>query len=335
MTHTIAVQVLVWQNNRTQAESALSGITDNYRSDAAVLLHGDFSTFLFGPNPPGDANVLAHPPGYPILIAAVHGIFGESVDFRIAQIPLNALGPLIVWLIVEEIFGFTAGWIAAFLTAISPQISYNSILILPDSLAVIPLLAAIYFATLAYKKGTLSHVIMCGLFLGLSCWFRANGLLLPVFVAAVFLLQLSKKIRIRAAVILLAVFAAVILPITIRNYVGFHALIPVSLGSGLNLVEGIGDFDKEGRFGMPATDAALMEMESRVLNCPDCINSFYNPDGVERERFRTRLAVSVIRANPIWFAGVVLRRGASFFRFERVPAIGGTVEDADRVGGLT
>ncbi len=330
----VGVQVLVWQNHIAVTRTALSGITEDYRDDAEVLLRGDVSAFLFGPNPPSDAKVLSHPPGYSILMAAFYGIFGESVDFRAAQIPMAALGAFLVWLIALELFGTTTAWIAAVFVAISPQISYNSIFILPDALAVIPLLASVYFIVLAYKRERAAYAIAAGVLVGVSCWFRANSLLIPLFAAALLFVLLPKGPRLRAAAFLVLAFAAVILPITIRNYVGFHSLIPVSLGSGVNLIAGIGDYDHEGKFGIPWTDEAIMKLEANVLNCPECANAYYSPNGIERERFRVRWALTVISSNPAWFAGVVVRRGLSYFRFERVPVISSLADDAPTADGL-
>lgn len=318
---TVAVQVLVLQNNRTQIDSALSVIQEQYRENSAYLLRGEYRLFLFGPNPPSDANVLAHPPGYSVFDAIYHFVFGESADLRIAQILLMSLAPIVVWLIASELVDPVAAWLAAVLTAVSPQFSYNALLMLPDGIAALIILLAIYCFVIAYKKESLAATVLCAFFLGLSCWFRANGILAPIFFAGAIFFLFSKKTRFRFAIILLTVFLCVISPITIRNYVGFGSVVPISLGIGLNLVEGIGDFDKEGRFQMPATDAGVQELESISLGCPDCRKTVYGGNGVERERIRKQLAMSVIWSNPVWFGGVVLRRGASFFRFERVPAI--------------
>src|SRR5438132_8216430 len=71
-----AVRVLHMQDN--QQAIPFYGMTGEYKAHALTLLHGQLKLFLRGPNPPSDANVIKHPPGYPLLMAVVYKIFGES-----------------------------------------------------------------------------------------------------------------------------------------------------------------------------------------------------------------------------------------------------------------
>jgi len=52
-------------------------LTHIYTEDARKLVSGNLALFLAGPNPPSDANVLLHPPGYSIMMALVHRIAGK------------------------------------------------------------------------------------------------------------------------------------------------------------------------------------------------------------------------------------------------------------------
>jgi len=315
------VRILVWQNNRSDIERSLSGVSQAYLTDARTLLAGDLNKFVFGINPPSDANVLAHPPGYPIIMAAVYGVFGEGNAMTIAQIVLNSFAPVLVFLIALQLFSFRVGLVAGFLIAVSPQLSYNSAILLPDSLSVIPILLSVYFLIRAYNGRSLKYEILCGLSLGAACWLRPNPLFLPIFVVLFAVFAVPKDRRLRFPLVVTIVFMAVIAPITIRNYVGFGYLIPLSLGSGVTFVEGIADFDKESRFGLAATDEGVMELEAKTFDRPDYYGSLYNPDGIERENGRLKMGLAVVRSDPLWFARVASRRGVSMFRFERVPAI--------------
>ncbi|HEX8337771.1 MAG TPA: hypothetical protein VF621_13635, partial [Pyrinomonadaceae bacterium] len=108
-------------------------------------------------------------------------------------------------------------------------------------------------------------------------------------------------------------------PLTVRNAVVYGHFIPVSLGAGQTLVEGIADYDPGRRFGLPETDVELTRMEASEAGRPEYAASLFEPDGIERDRRRTRRALAVIGANPVWFAGVMLRRAASMLRLERTP----------------
>ncbi|MEK7722829.1 MAG: glycosyltransferase family 39 protein [Acidobacteriota bacterium] len=318
------VRLIVWQNHESEINNALSLIVSEYKEEARTLLSGDITTFLCGKNPPSNADILSHPPGYPIFVAIVFAIFGESEALRIIQILFSSFAPLLIFLISIKLFDFKVASIAGFLVAVSPQISYNSAFLLADSLSILPILLAIYFFIKASEKELLLYGILCGVLLGISCWFRSNGLLIPVYFAVFSVFLFSKKFRLRFALMVVMSFVAVISPITIRNYLVFHSFIPVSLGSGWNALAGIADYDKEGKFGLTNTDTGRMKYEAKIHNRPDYKLSLYNPDGIERERERTKTTIEIITSNPFWFAGVVTQRAWMIIRLERVPPMSWT-----------
>jgi len=108
-------------------------------------------------------------------------------------------------------------------------------------------------------------------------------------------------------------------PLTLRNAVVYGRFIPVSLGAGQTLVEGIGDYDRERRFGLPETDVELQRMEAEEAGRPDYAATLFGPDAIARDRWRTRRALKVIGENPVWFASVMLRRAGSMLKLERTP----------------
>ncbi|MBC7930773.1 MAG: hypothetical protein H7Z38_09460, partial [Rubrivivax sp.] len=108
-------------------------------------------------------------------------------------------------------------------------------------------------------------------------------------------------------------------PLTIRNAVVFRSFIPVSLGAGQTLIEGIGDYDPERRFGLPETDVELQRQEAEMYGRPEYATSLFGPDAIARDRARLARGSAVIRSNPFWFASVMARRAASMLRLERTP----------------
>ena len=109
----------------------------------------------------------------------------------------------------------------------------------------------------------------------------------------------------------------IILPLTVRNAIVFHRFIPLSLGAGQTLLEGIADYDKDGKFGVPNTDIGIMKQEAEIYQRPDYYGTLFNPDGVERERARLSRGFAIIRSHPLWFAGVMTHRASSMLRLER------------------
>ena len=327
----VGVRFLVWQNNKADIENLMSGVTQGYLVDTKSLLSNDIEKFLAGADPPVDADVLAHPPGYPLLIAAVYALFGENDPvFRATQLLLNSISPVLVFLIGASLFDFRVGVIAGLLAAVSPQAAYYSSVILPDQLSVLPILLAIYLLAQAVRNKKISLVIFCGISIGLSCWLRSNALLLPLFFAGVVLVLFPKESRLKMSLVLLASFVLTISPITIRNYFVFQTFIPLSLGSGTTLIEGLGDAG----FDLPSTDEGVMEFDARRFERPYYYGNLYSPDGIEREKDRIKVGLSVIKASPGWFLASVLQRGFTTFRMERVPVIATQQEAKDGINPI-
>jgi hypothetical protein len=161
--------------------------------------------------------------------------------------------------------------------------------------------------------------LAAGLLIGISCWLRANALLLAPFLTFMFLFFCKRGTRTRPAIVLISGALLVISLLTIRNAVVFGKFIPVSLGAGQTLIEGIADYNTGGSLGLPQTDMELIRGEAETYQRPDYANSLFTPDGIERDRARMSRGLSVIRAHPFWFAGVMMRRAGSMLRLERTP----------------
>jgi len=334
LTLAFGIRFVVWQNNAIAMDGVQYMVTHMYKEDARTLMRGEIGTFLAGTDPPSDATVLLHPPGYPIFISAVYSIFGETEALRIIQIFLCSFAAVLIYVISRRLFGYRTGVIAGFMTAVAPQFSYYSAIILPDELSVLPILIAIYCLSRAVDEKRLVMVVICGISLGISCWLRPNALVLPFYFAAFSFFLLPREIRVRFCLVLIAGFVLTISPITIRNYVFFHSFIPLSLGMGTTFVEGLGDYDKDGRIGLPSTDEGVMEMDARHFARPDYYGHLLNPDGVKRERERIKIGVAAVWANPGWYLSSVLRRGVSTLRMERVPVISAEHDEKETTRAL-
>lgn len=315
------VRFVVWQNNKIEMSAVQSVVANNYKQDARPLLTGNYSEFIAGPDPPSNANVLGHPPGYPLFIAAVWRIFGDGDAFLIVQLLINALAPLVVFAIAVRLVEYRTALLAAVLTALAPQLAYHSGLMLPDELSVLPLLGALYFVSAARTDGRLVYALLAGVAIGVSCWLRANALLLPIFFVIGVGLVFPRRTKLKFAFTFLAAFLVTIAPITIRNAVYFDAFVPLSLGSGTTFLEGLGDYDTDGRLGMPKLDEDVMRMDVARTGREDYYGALYSPDGVERDRDRIKAALDVVARNPGWYAAAVAQRAFTSFRMERVPAI--------------
>lgn len=322
----LGVRLLVWQHNGAAIEQVMTQLTLTYKEDARVLARGDWRLFVRGANPPSDANVLAHPPGYPVVAALLFALTGESdAALRLLQLLCDAISVIFVFLIALELTNKRVAVVAGVLAALSPQLAYNSLLLLPDSLAMLPLLMAVYlFIRAARQEGGWIDLVAAGALVGLSCWLRPNALALPLFMAALVPFVFRRGRRVSAAVVIAGASLLIIAPLTLRNWIVFKRFVPVSLGSGVTMLEGIADYDRKGEFGLPQTDMEVLQQEASDDGRADYAGSLYNPDGIERERARAARGLAVIRAHPFWFASVMARRAASMLRMERVPVIAGS-----------
>ncbi len=312
-------RVLMWHDARLEVGKVQSGVVAGYRYVARILMNDGIASFFSPSSPLSDPNTLGHPPGYSILMALVFRVFGESdAAIQFVQISADAIAAVLVFLIASELLPKSVAIIAGLLVALSPQLAWNSILLLPDMLAVLPILLAVYCMVRAVRRGPrLIAILLAGALIGLSCWFRANAMLFAPFLAAFVPALFERGKRLQFAAALLSGALLVIAPLTIRNAFVFRHFIPISLGAGQTLLEGIADYDREGRFGLPDTDMGIMKMEAELYNRPDYSNTLFNPDGVKRERMRLARGFSVIRSHPVWFFGVMIRRAASMLRLER------------------
>ena len=294
------------------------GVTADYQRIAQLVEREGLRGFFSSSSELADLNNLGHPPGYSILIATVHPVFGgPQTAIQFLQIVFDAATAVIIFLLVAELFSSMAATFAGLFAAFSPQLAWNSVLLLPDSLAVFPILLAVYLLARTRRAPRTIMFIAAGALIGLSCWLRANAMLLPLFVAAAVLLLHGRK-HWRASLAVICGALIIILPLTIRNAVVFHRFIPLSLGAGQTFLEGIADYDPAGKLGIPNTDMGIMKQEAEMLQRPDYYGTLFKPDGVERERWRLRRGVSVIESHPLWFGSVMVRRAASMLRLERV-----------------
>lgn len=316
------VRLLALQDNRYEALKVQTAVTEGYRHTGRLLREGGISSFFSAASPLADPNHLGHPPGYSILMAIVNGLTSDTdAAVQLIQITADALAAVLIFLTASALFSASVASIAGLLVAFAPQFTYNSTLLLPDTLAVVPLLLAVYCLVRAAERRHPGLLIAAGALVGVSCWLRANAMMLAPFMVLVIPLLFERGKRMRYALALMGGILLVVAPLSIRNAIVYKHFIPVSLGAGQTFLEGIADYDERGTLGIPNTDMGLMKWESEIYNRPDYYGTLFNPDGVKRDRQRLSYGFSVVRSRPFWFVGVMVRRGLSMLRLERVRLI--------------
>jgi hypothetical protein len=322
----LGVRLMTWQDARHEAgrvqkqfRVADEEVPDGYKQTGRLLLEGGVRAFFDSSSPLSQPDHAGHPPGYPLLIALTFRLFDDpDAGRQMIQVVCDALAAVVLFLIAAELLPLAAAAVAGLLAAVAPQLAWNSVLLLPDTIFVLPILLAFYCLLHASKRGgAVAPVLVAGVLVGVSCWLRPNGLLLAPFLALFAPALFGRGRRVRCALALVGGMLLVVAPLTIRNAVVFGHFIPLSLGAGQTLLEGIADYDREKRFGIPETDLGIMTKEAEEHGRPDYKLVLFGPDGVRRERMRVARAARVIRENPLWFAGVMVRRAGTMFRLER------------------
>lgn len=312
----LGVRFLTWQDNRRDIGKVQTSVTEGYKDSARQLARGDLKLFV------SDINQMGHPPGYPILLAAIFKTFGESdTAIQLVQGLFDGVSVVLVFLIAAELAPFGAAALCGFLAAISPQFAYFSVVLLPDSLVVPAILFAIWLLIPAKKTTRLVSFALAGALLGLSCLLRANALLLPFFLALLTPLFVRRGKRVHAAAALIGGALLVIAPVTIKNAIVFRSFIPLSLGAGQTFLEGIADYDHDKRFNIPDTDLGLMRQEAEWYGKPEYARLLFGRDGIRRDRMRIERGLGVVRDHPFWFASVIARRGVASTRLDPVPVL--------------
>jgi 4-amino-4-deoxy-L-arabinose transferase-like glycosyltransferase len=331
---TLGVRLLNWHDIGNEVSAVQTSVTLNYKHQARLIRENGLASLYDPSSSTSNPDLLGHPLGYPILLSLIYRFAPESdTTTQLVQIILDSLAAVIICLIALELFPTAVAVVAGLMAAFAPQFSWNSILLLPDSLAAIPILLAVLLILRTPRQHTtqaagpesghqskrLLLILAAGALIGVSCWLRANALLLAPFLALLFPIIYKRGQRLRPALLLVGGACLVIAPLTIRNATVFGKFIPLSLGAGQTLIEGIADYNSDGSLGLPQTDMELIRGEAEAFQRPDYANSLFTPDGPARDRARLARGLAVVRAHPLWFSGVMVSRAASMLRLERTP----------------
>jgi 4-amino-4-deoxy-L-arabinose transferase-like glycosyltransferase len=287
------------------------GIYQTFSEQAERILDGQDS--LFSTAAPDTRYAAIYPPGFPVWMALVFRLSHDRTarTLQFVQLTLDALAVLLIVGIGLTAYGWSAALTAGFLAALSPLLALYGATPLADAPASWVVLCGVWMLLLAYKRQSFRWALCTGAMLGASCWFRANGTFLAVCWALCLWLLIRASWRKRAGLSLALMLGACVLiaPLLIRNVIIFRTFAPLGVGFGTALWEGIGETRRGNEFGAVYGDKLLVAQERAGLNlAPDATVRLYVPDGVRRDRARTRKAVAVIASHPFWYLGVMAGR---------------------------
>ncbi len=285
-------------------------MAQRYDDTAVQILQGEGVLFP-RVRDPAKTGLAARPPGYALFLVAVYQTLGRS--FFAAQLVQDALTSLccvLLAVLAGRLVSWPVGILAGVVAALSPQLGYVSALVLPDALSALPLLLALLVLAWAHPDGRAGiwASAAAGALVGVGVWLRPNVVLLPPLLSLVVLAVSRQRVRGLAHAVALSLAAvAVVVPITIRNYVVFGEFVPVSTNGGLTLWQGVADAGGR-EVGARRHDTLVVEEEAIRYNDPRYLDWWAEPDGIWRDKERYRRAGEVIRANPGRYARLMLER---------------------------
>ena len=258
------------------------------------------------------------PPGYPYFLAAVYRVFGHGyLAPRLIQFGLGLVSCVLIYLAARRWVGPPPALIAAFFSAVYWVFIYFEGELLDPALSIFSLLVFVNLVMTWKKKLNTAYSCLSGVALGLFALVRANALLLiPAVILWMVWVLARRRLRGRSLVTAASFLlgsAVVILPVTARNYLvsGEFVLIASNAGSSLlvgnndradgttHYLPGWGYFDSP--FDHPATLRALERQLGRPIGAA-AASAYY-----------TRQALNWIRAHPLDFALLTLRKTALFW----------------------
>lgn len=269
---------------------------------------------LFWIDDPTRTDLAQYPPGFPALLALIYKVTGERSAYS-AQLVLwfadLVLSSLMIVGIAATAFGWRAAIASGFLLGFSALFALYGAYPSADVPATWFVLGGNWALIVALQRRSVRLALAAGVLLGIACWLRVNPLYLCVgWAVALFVLikgTWSLKLKLSGAV--LAGTIVVISPLVIRNYVVFPDFSPTGGTIGTNLWEGLGETEFGRANGFMLGDDKMLALEREKMGRPgDMQIEMHWPDGIRRDKERTRESMVFIKQHPIWYAGVMLGR---------------------------
>jgi len=301
--HAVDLSLLMYTTDQPKG-----AMTQHYDARAVSIVEGHGLLFP-DDRRTSDTSLMAFSPGYSLVVAAVYYVFGRNYfAVQLIQDVLCSLSSVLLFLIAGELLSWRVGIAAGLLAAVYYGLAFFANFVLPDPLVPLLILLAACFLVRAWATRNRSFLpfLAAGFAVGISIWLRPNSLLLgPFFIAILVVSSKDRRSILARGLAVVAVSFLVVAPITIRNYVMFGRFVPVWIGMGTVLWQGIGEASG-GRFAPPSDEEIGLE-ESIELGNPR-FSWWATPDGVMRDRARVRKSLAVIVGHPVWFGGTMIRR---------------------------
>jgi 4-amino-4-deoxy-L-arabinose transferase-like glycosyltransferase len=255
-----------------------------------------------------------YPPAFPALVALIYKVTGERSAYSVQLVLWFAdlvLSLLLIAGIAFTVSGLRVAIASGFLVALSPLFAMYAAYPSADVPTTWFVLAGNWLFILAAQRRSVRLALAAGITLGVACWLRVNPLYLCLVWAVALLLFVKDvwPVRLKLAAAVLAGTVIVIAPIVIRNYLVFPDFTPTGGTIGANLWEGLGETELGQQNGFIFGDDKMSEVERKRLGWPSDMHIDVQwPDGIRRDRERTRESLAFISQHRVWYFGVMAGR---------------------------
>jgi 4-amino-4-deoxy-L-arabinose transferase-like glycosyltransferase len=269
---------------------------------------------LFWIDDPTRTDLAQYPPAFPALVALIYKVTGDRSAYSVQLVLWFVdliLSLLLIMGIAFSVSGMRAAIASGFLVALSPLFAMYAAFPSADVPATWFVLGGNWLLILAAQRKSVLLALAAGAVLGIACWFRVNPLYLCVGWAVALLLFVKDawSLRLKLAAAVLTGSVLLIAPIAIRNYIVFPDFTPTGGTIGVNLWEGLGETELGRRHGFILGDDKMVALErERMGRAGDTQIEIQWPDGIRRDRERTRESLAFIRQHPVWYLGVMMGR---------------------------
>jgi len=246
------------------------------------------------------------PPGYPVFIAAVWSITGESLlALRVAEALLGTLTAVLVGVFGARWFGRRAGLLAMAIATLHPVLAFLPATQYSENLIVLVCVLAYgcMLGALADARAGLGRWMAGGALLGLAALIRPNAVILApgILLGATWPMARAGRRWLLPAVTVAAALALTLSPWLIRNHDVHDHWFFVATGGGRALWLGSNDHTT-GRAGSIVLPDSTLTAELMRL-----------PDEVGRDRRLGALGLAWMKADPARAARMYLVRMSSLW----------------------
>ncbi|MEK5478373.1 glycosyltransferase family 39 protein [Paenibacillus sp. FSL R5-0407] len=169
-------------------------------------------------------------PGMPFMLAGFMAIFGQDqggvIAFRIFQCLEQALSVYLIFWIGRRLFNTRVGLIASIISALYLPDYFSSGVILSETTFRMLLLLLVCVTILALERNRTSLYILIGVLTAAAAYFKPHASLYPaVFLVLWWRDKLPWRLALKYMFLIVIVYAALLTPWWIRNWLTFHEFI--------------------------------------------------------------------------------------------------------------